>query len=172
MVLISRRYPFQDGHSCQNKVQGPRSNKNLLILWYGVAAILFVPRCSFFCGGGCGWSGGVYLNLSPQPCRPSPPELNSMDLHRFPWSFAIPLSLCLAGSLRFSTFYLLHYQGSRIKDQRPRIKDHGPCFSTNEHPRRDTDVISRLPDTTTQDLSVFIGFRSQISSKFAFYMKI
>ena len=25
MVLISRRYPFQDGHSCQNKVQGPRS---------------------------------------------------------------------------------------------------------------------------------------------------
>ena len=25
-----------------------------------------------------------------------------------------------------------------------RIKDHGPCFGTNEHPRRDTDVILRL----------------------------
>ena len=24
-----------------------------------------------------------------------------------------------------------------------RIKDHGPCFGTNEHPRRDTDVILR-----------------------------
>ena len=23
------------------------------------------------------------------------------------------------------------------------IKDHGPCFATNEHPRRDTDVILR-----------------------------
>ena len=29
------------------------------------------------------------------------------------------------------------------------IKDHGPCFGTNEHPRRDTDVIlrqSKAPD--------------------------
>ena len=34
-------------------------------------------------------------------------------------------------------------QGSRTKDQGPRIKDHGPCFGMNEHPRRDTDVISR-----------------------------
>ena len=46
---------------------------------------------------------------------------------------------------------------SRIKDQgrrrkvgpggwhvrTQRIKDHGPCFGTNEHPRRDTDVILR-----------------------------
>ena len=24
-----------------------------------------------------------------------------------------------------------------------RIKDHGPCFGTNEHPIRDTDVILR-----------------------------
>ena len=30
------------------------------------------------------------------------------------------------------------------KDQGPRTKDHGPCFGTNEHPRRDTDVIFRL----------------------------
>ena len=38
-------------------------------------------------------------------------------------------------------------QGSRIKDQGSRIgsriKDHVPCFGTNEHPRRDTDVILR-----------------------------
>ena len=34
-------------------------------------------------------------------------------------------------------------QGSRIQDQGSRIKDHGPCFGTNEHPRRDTDVILR-----------------------------
>ena len=40
-----------------------------------------------------------------------------------------------------------------------RILDLGPCFGTNGHFRRDPDVISRLPDTTTQDLSVFIGFR-------------
>ena len=31
----------------------------------------------------------------------------------------------------------------RIKDQRSRIKDQGPCFGTNGHPRRDTDVILR-----------------------------
>ena len=29
------------------------------------------------------------------------------------------------------------------EDQGSRIKDHGPCFGTNEHPRRDTDVILR-----------------------------
>ena len=39
------------------------------------------------------------------------------------------------------------------------IKHLGPCFGMNGHSRRDPDVISRLPDTTTQDLSVFIGFR-------------
>ena len=47
-------------------------------------------------------------------------------------------------------------QGS---DQGSRNKDLGPCFGTNGHSRRDPDVISRLPDTTTQDLSVFIDFR-------------
>ena len=35
---------------------------------------------------------------------------------------------------------------------------HGPCFGTNEHPRRDTDVISRLSKSTIQDLSFYIGF--------------
>ena len=34
-------------------------------------------------------------------------------------------------------------QGSRIKDPGSRIKEHGPCFGTNGHPRRDTDVILR-----------------------------
>ena len=38
MVLISRRYPFQDGHSCQNKVQGPRS------LIYDPWSLILVPR--------------------------------------------------------------------------------------------------------------------------------
>ena len=49
------------------------------------------------------------------------------------------------------TFYLLPYQGSRIKDL-------GPCFGMNGHPRRDTDVISRLSKSTIQDLSFYIGF--------------
>ena len=39
------------------------------------------------------------------------------------------------------------------------IKHLRPCFDTNRHFRRDPDMISRLPDTTTHDLSVFIGFR-------------
>ena len=34
----------------------------------------------------------------------------------------------------------------------------GTWFGTNGHFRRDPDVISRMSDTTTQDLSVFIGF--------------
>ena len=34
-------------------------------------------------------------------------------------------------------------QGPRTLDQEPRTKDHGPCFGTDEHPRRDTDVILR-----------------------------
>ena len=35
----------------------------------------------------------------------------------------------------------------------------GPCFGTNGHFRRDPDVISRLPGTTSHFLSVFIRFR-------------
>ena len=53
----------------------------------------------------------------------------------------------------------------RTKDQGPRTKDLGPvqyctvpCFGTNGHPRRDTDVISRLSKSTIEDLSVDIGF--------------
>ena len=36
--------------------------------------------------------------------------------------------------------------------------DVGPCLGTNEHPRRDTDVILRLSKSTIQDLSFYIGF--------------
>ena len=35
----------------------------------------------------------------------------------------------------------------------------GPCFGTNGHFRREPDTISRLSDTTSHFLSVFIGFR-------------
>ena len=31
-------------------------------------------------------------------------------------------------------------------------------FGTNEHPRRDTDVILRLSKSTIEDLSFYIGF--------------
>ena len=57
----------------------------------------------------------------------------------------------------FMIDFFIKDQGSRTKaggrtwrlarqdpeDQGSRIKDHGPCFGTNEHPRRDTDVILR-----------------------------
>ena len=36
--------------------------------------------------------------------------------------------------------------------------DVGPYFGTNEHPRRDTDVISRLSKSTIEDLSIYKGF--------------
>ena len=60
-------------------------------------------------------------------------------------------------------------QGSWIKDQRSSIKerikdagswikDLGPCFGMNDHPTRDTGVISRLSKCTIEDLSVYIGF--------------
>ena len=53
---------------------------------------------------------------------------------------------------------------SRIKDRGPRIKDQGSrimdlCFGTNEHPRRDTDVILRLSNSTIKDLSFYTGVR-------------
>ena len=45
------------------------------------------------------------------------------------------------------------------------LKDLGPCFGMNGHSRRDQDAILRLSKSTTQDLSVFIGFRSLRSVK-------
>ena len=48
----------------------------------------------------------------------------------------------------------------------------GSCFGMNGHPRGATDVILRLSWSTIDFLSVFISFRSQITSKWSFYMKI
>ena len=42
--------------------------------------------------------------------------------------------------------------GATSAEQRLPIKDHGPCFGTNGHPRRDTDVILRLSKSTIEDL--------------------
>ena len=42
------------------------------------------------------------------------------------------------------------------------FKDLGPCFGMNGHSRRDTDVISRLSKSTTEDLSFYIGFAMEL----------
>ena len=56
--------------------------------------------------------------------------------------------------------------GSWIKDQGSRILDLGPCSGMNDHPGRDTDVISRPSKSTIKDLSFYIGFtRIQSSIK-------
>ena len=49
-------------------------------------------------------------------------------------------------------------QGSLIKDLGPWTLDLGPCFGMNDHPGRDTDVISRPCNSTFKDLSFCIGF--------------
>ena len=49
-------------------------------------------------------------------------------------------------------------QGSRTKYST--VLDLGPCFGMNGHFRQDPDVISRLPESTIDFLSVCIGFRS------------
>ena len=46
-----------------------------------------------------------------------------------------------------------------------RIKDLGPCFGMNRHPRRDTDVILRLSKSTFEDLSFYIGFVKELLVK-------
>ena len=63
----------------------------------------------------------------------------------------------------------IKYQGSWIKDhgssiveQGSRIKDLGPCSGMNDHPGRDTDVISRLSKSTIEDLSFYIGFTMEL----------
>ena len=60
-------------------------------------------------------------------------------------------------------------QGPRIKDLGPRTKDLGPCFGTNEHPRRDTDVILRLSKSTIEDLSFYLGFTMELMVKMMVY---
>merc|ERR1711953_1312566 len=53
----------------------------------------------------------------------------------------------------------IKYQGSRILDL-------GPCSGMNDHPGRDTDVISRPSESTIKHLSFYIGFtRIQSSIK-------
>ena len=52
--------------------------------------------------------------------------------------------------------------GATSAEQRLPIKDHGPCFGTNGHPRRDTDVISRLSKSTIEDLSFYVGFTMEL----------
>ena len=48
------------------------------------------------------------------------------------------------------------------KDQGSWTKDHGPCFDTNGHPRRDTDVILRLSKCTIEYLSFSPGFTMEV----------
>ena len=55
--------------------------------------------------------------------------------------------------------------GSKIMDHGSRILDLGPCFGMNGHFRRDPDVISKLSESTIEDLSVFIGLGSLSSVK-------
>ena len=43
--------------------------------------------------------------------------------------------------------------------------DRGPCFGMEGHPRRDTDVILRLPKSTIEDLSFYIGFVKEFMVK-------
>ena len=46
-----------------------------------------------------------------------------------------------------------------------RIKDLGPCFGMNGHPRRDMDVILRLSKSTIDFLSFYIGFVKEFRVK-------
>ena len=50
-----------------------------------------------------------------------------------------------------------------------RIKYPGPCFGTNGHPRRDTDVILRLSKSTIEDLSFYIDFVKELMDKMVVY---
>ena len=43
-------------------------------------------------------------------------------------------------------------------DQGPWTLDLGPCSGMNDHPGKDTDVISRPSESTIKDLSFYIGF--------------
>ena len=48
--------------------------------------------------------------------------------------------------------------GSKIMNHGSRILDLGPCSGMNDHPGRDTDVRSRLSESTIEDLSFYTGF--------------
>ena len=40
--------------------------------------------------------------------------------------------------------------------------DQGSFFGMNDHPGRDTDMISRLSKSTIEDLSFYIGFPMEL----------
>ena len=64
--------------------------------------------------------------------------------------------------------------GSRIKDLEPCFGmnlDLGSCLGIKGHPRRDPDVILRLSESTTDFLSVYIGFRSLSTVNIRFFHK-
>ena len=66
-------------------------------------------------------------------------------------------------SLRSKIYHFISVlQGS---DQGSRIKDLGPCFGMNGHPRRATDVILRLSKSTIDFLSFYIGFVKEFRVK-------
>ena len=52
--------------------------------------------------------------------------------------------------------------GSRIMDPGSWILDLGSCFGMNDHPGRDTDVISRLSKSTIEDLAFYIDFTMEL----------
>ena len=45
----------------------------------------------------------------------------------------------------------------------------GPCFGTNDHPRRGTDVMLRLSKSTIEDLSFCKGFTLELMVKMVVY---
>ena len=59
---------------------------------------------------------------------------------------------------------ILYCTGSWIKDQGSWTLDLGPCSGMNDHPGRDTDVISRPSESTIKDLSFYTGFTTIQSS--------
>ena len=130
MVLISRPYPFQDDHSCQNKVKGIRYKVEL---------------------------------DRPEPDRP---ELDRPDRTRAT-SAEQRLPIKDQGSRIMDHGSRIKDHGSWIMDQRSwimeqgsRIKDPGSwTFGMNDHPGRDTDVISRPSKSTIKDLSFYIGLQ-------------
>ena len=173
MVLISRRYPFQDDHSYQNKVQGPRS----LIVDSDGLDLTSVSRP--------GWS--FMLEQGPRSLIHDPWSmiLNPWSLIHDPWSMILdpihdPWSIFLdpwslihdPWSMIHDPWSMIHIPWSLIHDpwslmgslcsadvapvrsgpvgrsgsghaSRIRIKDQGPCPATKEHPRRGVNVILR-----------------------------
>ena len=56
-------------------------------------------------------------------------------------------------------------RGAEASHQGSRIKDLGPCFGMDGHPRRAMDMISRRSKSTIDFLSFYIGFGSECMVK-------